>query len=107
MRRYLLTALALVFSFGLAVAAEVVFLGYDKDAKELKVKDGDKEITYKITDDTVFKQGDKDYPAEKALSRLDRMNEKGKGKAKMDVTGKGGKATEVKFPAFKRKKDKE
>jgi hypothetical protein len=107
MRKFVLAAVALMFTFGIALAAEVTFLSYDKDTKELKVKDGDKEKTYKITDKTTFKTGDKDYEAEKGIDRLTKMNEneKTKGKAKIDVTGEGGKATEVKFP-MRKKKDK-
>ena len=48
MRKFLLAALALFVSVGLTLAAQVTFLGYDKDKKELKVKDGDKEKTLKV-----------------------------------------------------------
>ena len=107
MRKFVLTAVAVMFSFGLALAAEVRFLSYDKDTKVLKVKDGDKETSYKITDDTAFKVGEKDLSSEKGIGRLTKMEEggKAKGKAKLDVTGTGGKATEIKFPMGK-KKDK-
>jgi hypothetical protein len=105
MRKFVLAAVALVFTFGFALAADVIFLGYDKDTKELKVKDGDETKTFKITDKTTFKVGEKDYAAEKAIDRLTKMNEneKTKGKAKLDVTGAGGKATEIKLRMGKKK----
>ena len=54
MRKFLLAALALFVSVGLTLAANVTFLGYDKEKKELKVKDGDAEKTYKVSDATKF-----------------------------------------------------
>ena len=78
MRKLLLSIAALFFMAGLVVAAEVTLVKYDKDKKEVTVKDGDKEKTYKITDATKFtfttKDGDKDgkfEQVEKMLSLLD------------------------------------
>ena len=51
MRKLLLSLAALFFMAGLVVAAEVTLVKYDKDKKEVTVKDDkDKEHTYKITD---------------------------------------------------------
>jgi len=85
---------------GLVLAASMTVSSFD--GKELKVKDGDKETTYKVTDSTKFKSGDKDVPLEAATKMLS----KGAGKMKVDITDDGkGNATEVKLPMFK-KKDK-
>ncbi len=108
MRKFVLAGVAMVMSVGLALAADVVFVSYDKEKKELKVKDKEgKETTYKVTDKVTFKTGDKDTPAEKGVARLEKMdmNEKQKGKAKMKITTDGSDLKEVQFPEGK-KKDK-
>src|SRR5947208_14579955 len=99
--RKLLTALTcLLFMAGLVVAAEVTLVKYDKDKKEVTVKDDkDKEHTYKITDKTKFtfttKDGDsKEVPAEQVEKML--TNEKfetavSSGKVKWDITTDGNK----------------
>lgn len=76
MRKLLLTVATLALTVGFSIAAEVSFVKYDADKKELTVKEGDKEATYKVTDETKVKRGDKDakldnvlkYFAEKAKS---------------------------------------
>ena len=105
MRKFLLAALALCFSFGLALAGSVTFLGYDKEKKELKVKDGDAEKTYKVTDDTKFKRGDTDMANDKGVAALEKMDgsDKAKGKSKMEITTDGDKLKEVKMTARKGK----
>src|SRR4051812_29084774 len=64
MRKLALAIATMLFMAGLVVAAEVTIIKYDKDKKEVTVKDGEKEKTYKITDKTKFsvttKDGDKD-----------------------------------------------
>ena len=104
MRKFLLAALALFLSVGLTLAAQVTFLGYDKDKKELKVKDGNKEKTLKVDSDTKFKRGDMDVPNDKGLTALEKMdsNEKQKGKAKLDITTDGDKVTEIKMQGRKK-----
>jgi len=54
MRKLLLALFVMFFMAGLVIAAEVTSAGYDKDKKEWKVKEGDAEKTYKITDKTKF-----------------------------------------------------
>lgn len=107
MRKFMLAALAMFVSASLIIAGEVTFLGYDKEKKELKVKDGDKEKVLKVSDDTKFKRGDKDVDTEKGLKTLEKMNEneKAKGKMKFDVTVDGDKVKELKMAEGK-KKDK-
>jgi hypothetical protein len=107
MRKLVLAIAALFFMAGLVVAAEVTLVKYDKDKKEITVKDGDKEKTYKVTDKTKFSSTDKDGNAkeatyEQAEKRL--SNEKGFGKMKLDITTDGNKLTEVKYRGGKGKK---
>jgi hypothetical protein len=108
MRKLLLSLGALLFMAGLVVAAEVTLVKYDKDKKELTVKDdAGKESTYKVTDKTKFsgptKDGVKDLTYDQAEKRL--TSEKAVGKAKLDITTSGKDVTEVKFKGGK-KKDK-
>ena len=99
MRKIVLSALSLILTAGLVLAASVTLVSFD--GKELKVKDGDKETTYKVTDKTVFKAGDKDATLEQATKML--SNPKAAGKAKLDITTDGDKVTEVKLPMGKKK----
>jgi hypothetical protein len=103
MRKFVLAAIATVLTFGLTLAGEVLFVSFDPATKELKVKENKDapETTYKITDDTTFKAGDKEFPANKAIEKLAKMK-----KGKLEVVGTGGKATEIKFPAGKKKDNK-
>jgi len=109
MRKFALAAVSLILSVGVMLAADVVFMKYDKEKKELTVKDkDDKETTYKIDDKVKFKVGEKDLANDKAMTRLEKteMNsEKTKGKAKMKITVEDKELKEVVFPEQK-KKDK-
>lgn len=110
LRKFALATVALICSVGLTLAADVVFIKYDKEKKELTVKDkDDKETTYKIDDKVKFKVGEKDLTNEKALTRLEKAetnSEKTKGKSKMKITVEGSELKEVQFPEQKKKKDK-
>lgn len=103
MRKYVLAAVACLFTVGLALAGEVTFLSFDKEKNELKVKDGDDTKTYKVNDKTKFKSvtkdGDKDVPNEKGVEQLSKMNdnEKAKGKAKIEITTDKDNVTEIKM----------
>jgi hypothetical protein len=80
MRKMLVSVAALLFMMAsLVVAAEVTVVKYDKDKKEVTVKD------------------DKDKE----------KGGKGGGFNKLDITTDGDKITEVKMRAFGKKKDKE
>jgi hypothetical protein len=105
MRKFILAALALFLSVSLTIAAQVTFLGYDKEKKELKVKDGDKEKSLKVSGDTKFKVGDNDLANDKGVERLEKMdgNDKAKGKLKFEVTVDGDKVTEIKMMERKKK----
>ena len=55
MRKVLAAVFGLLVTAGLLMAGEVILVRYDKDKKEVTVKDDkDKEHTYKITDKTMF-----------------------------------------------------
>lgn len=107
MRKFALAVAALFACVSLTIAAEVVFLSYDKDTKELKVKEDGSEKTYKVTDKTTFKRGDKDVASDKGITALEKMNdnEKTKGKAKLDITVDGKEIKEIKMRGGK-KQDK-
>ena len=113
MRKFALAGLVMALSVGLSVAAQVTFLSYDKEKKELKVKDGDDEKTYTVTDKTVFKQTakggeEKEIDNEKGIKALERLEEKGeaKGKYKMDIEVDGKKVKEIKTKQRGKKQDK-
>ena len=99
MRKLLMAILCVVFMAGIVVAAEVTLVKFDKEKKEVTVKDEkDKEATYKITDktklSTAAKGGDKEAKyedIEKALS-----NEKAAGKMKLEITVEKDTLTELK-----------
>ncbi|HEY2785996.1 MAG TPA: hypothetical protein VGJ05_13580 [Fimbriiglobus sp.] len=103
MRKFVLSALALFLCVGLTLAAQVTFVKYDEDKKELTVKgDDDKktEKTYKISDETKFKNNKKDMTSEKGTARFKKM----KVDTKFEITTDGDKLTEVKFlPRMKKK----
>lgn len=107
MRKFVLAAAAMCAFVGFTIAAEVVFVNYDKDKSELTVREDGKETTYKVTSSTEFKVGEKSLANDKATARLEKMaqNEKVKGKAKFEITAEGSTLKEVKFKAPK-KKDK-
>jgi len=110
MRKLALAIATMLFMAGLVVAAEVTIIKYDKDKKEVTVKDGEKEKTYKITDKTKFsvttKDGDKDLEwanVEKGLT-----SEKFQpGKTKWDITTEGDTITSAKMKFGGKKKDKD
>ncbi len=76
MRKLFAALVAVCLSVGLALAAEVSFVKYDETKKELTVKDGDKEKTYKV--------------GEKV-----KVNPKLKEGAKLDITVEGDTVTKI------------
>lgn len=101
MRKFVLSAFALALTTALTLAGEVNFVAYDKDKKELKVKEGDKEKTYKIGDKVTVKNGDKDVKDKgKALERFEKM----KAGTKFELTASSDEVTEIKFTAPKKDK---
>ena len=98
MRKYLLSGLAFAFSVGLTLAGEVEFVKFNAETKELTVKESEKEATYKITDETSVKRGDKDVKLENVLKNF---AEKTKPGQKFEITTNAEKKTitEIKFKA--------
>lgn len=105
MRKLLLSLACLFFMAGLVVAAEVTLVKFDKEKKEVTVKEGDAEKTYKISDKTKFSSTDKDGNA-KEISYEDALkglsNPKAEGKMKFDITVKDGEITEAKMKGRKK-----
>ena len=60
MRNFLLATACLLFVTGLVAAAEVTLVKYDAEKKELTVKEGESEKSYKLTDKTKVMFEDKD-----------------------------------------------
>jgi hypothetical protein len=95
MRKLLLSLACLLSMAGVALAAEVTFLKYDAAKKELTVKDGDADKTYKVTDKTKVTVIDKDGNAKEAeLKVLEKARE---GKTKFELTADKDTATEIKM----------
>ena len=105
MRKLLLSVISVLVMAGLVVAAEVTLVKFDKETKEVTVKDGDAEKVYKITDKTKFSAVDKDGNS-KELTYDDAVkglgNPKAAGRLKFDVTVKDGSITEAKLKARKK-----
>ena len=103
MRKLLMAATMVLFMAGLVCAAEVLVVKADVEKKEVTVKDGDKETTYKYTDKikvTLLTGKDSD-PKEGKLEDFEKRikGKGGKGGNKIDVTIKDGEITEAKFRA--------
>src|SRR3954470_17168610 len=118
MRKLLLSVATMLFMAGLVVAAEVTLVKYDKDKKEITVKDDkDKEHTYKVTDKTKFtlttKDGDKEAKYEDVEPRLtaERKGKGGKGGGgkgggrKVDITTEGDAVTHLKVRSGRMKNE--
>jgi len=109
MRKLLVSLSCLAFMAGLVIAAEVTLVKYDKDKKQVTVKDdAGKEHTYKLSDKTTFtfvtKDGDKEAKWENVEKMLNNEKYVGSGKAKWDITTSGDKITAVKMKGFGKKK---
>jgi hypothetical protein len=98
MRKLLLAFACMLFMTGLVLAAEYSLVSYDKDKKELTVKDkDDKEATLKLSDKTKYIVVDKD--GNKTDGKLEDfeqrwMGDKAKGR-KLNLTVDGPNITEV------------
>jgi hypothetical protein len=102
MRKLLLSFGCMLFMTGLVLATEVTLLKYDGDKKEVTVKEGDAEKTYKLTDKTaVLFIIDKDGTTRKAtLDAAAKVlgNDNFKGK-QFDITASKDTITEMKLKA--------
>jgi hypothetical protein len=105
--RKLLCALTVIFAMaGLVIAAEVTVVKYDADKKELTVKDGDKEVPYKLSGKEKITSTDKDGNAtdvkfEDFEARLKKAGDK-IGKMKLDITVEKDSITEIKYKKGKK-----
>jgi hypothetical protein len=107
MRKLLLSLAAMLFMAGIVLAAEVTLVKFDEKTKEVTVKEGDAEKTYKLTDKTKFSMTDKDGKStdvkmEDAVKRM--SSDKAKG-MKFEIKSDKGEITEVMMKGGK-KKDK-
>jgi hypothetical protein len=105
MRKLLLSLTCLLFMTGFVIAVEVTLVKFDGDKKEVTVKEGDAEKTYKITDKTKVSFIDKDGNAkEGTLDAATKIlsNDKFKGK-KFEITTDKEDITEIKLKAKKGK----
>lgn len=107
MRKMLLALAIMFFMTGLVVAAEVVAISYDADKKEFKVKEGDAEKVYKVTDKTKFTTTDQKGENAKEVKIEDfakrAKGKDGKGGGKFEITTDKDEITEVKWKAGKGK----
>ena len=107
MRKFAMSLVMVLFMAGLVFAVEVTVLKYDSTKKEVTVMEGEKEKTYKLTDETKVvvtdKEGNtKDGKLESLTKRLENLD-KAKGKMKLDITTKGSEITEVKMRGGRKK----
>src|SRR5262245_38274781 len=102
MRKLLSAVFGLVVSAGLVVAAEVTLVKYDKDKKELTVKDkAGKESVYKVTDKTTVTTYNKDLNYEdKSFDRFEAKlaSPKAAGLLKFEITTEKYTVKNIKFP---------
>ena len=104
--RRLLAFICLLGMGGLLAAADVTLLKFDKETKEVTVKDGETQKVYKITDATKFFGVDPDGNS-KEMSYDDALkglgNAKSEGALKFGITVKNDEIVEAKMPARKLK----
>ena len=98
--------MCLLLAGGLVAAAEVTLVKFDKDSKELTVKEGESEKVYRVTDATKFFGVDPDGNA-KAMTYDDALkgltSPKSDGALKFQMTTKEDEVVEARFKAKKRK----
>lgn len=107
MRKLLPALCCLLVMAGVAFAGEVTLVKFDKESKELTVKEGLDEKSYKVTAKTKFSAVDKKSGEYVNLSYDDAVkglgNAKAEGKMKFDITVKDGEVVEAKLPGRKKK----
>ncbi|MBN9122136.1 MAG: hypothetical protein J0I06_23845 [Planctomycetes bacterium] len=106
MRKLLFALCGFVLMSGLAAAAEVTLVNFDKELKEVTVKEGDEQKVYRVTDATKFYGVDPEGKAREmtyddAVKGLG--SDKSKNRLKFNVTVKGEEIVEARFAAKKRK----
>lgn len=109
MRKMLMALVAMFAMAGLVIAVEVTVVAesYDKEKKTIKVKEGDKEKTYTVSDKAKFTTTDQKGENSKEAKLEDfekRVTGKGgKNGIKLDITTDGDKITEAKWKQGKGK----
>ncbi len=102
MRKLLLALSCVLVMSGLAAAVEVTLLKFDKDTKEVTVKERNAQTVYKITDATKFVAVDMAGKT-RAMTYDDAVKGLGSAKAegalKFNLTAKDGEIIEAKMPA--------
>ncbi len=107
MRKLLMALVAMFAMAGLVVAVEVTVVKFDKDKKEITVKEGDAEKTYKISDKAKFTTTD--IKGENSKESTYEAFEKratgkgGKGGVKLDIKTEKDTITEVTWKSFGKK----
>ncbi len=107
MRKLLLAVTMMLFVAGLVVAADVSVVSFDKEKKEVTVKEGDKETTYKISDKikVTMVSKDKDGNETKTEGKYEDLEKRlagrggkgGKGGTKLSITTDKDTITEVTY----------
>ena len=116
MRKFVMSLVMMLFMAGLVCAVEATLVKGDADKKEVTVKEGDKETTYKYTDKlkvtlVIDKDGNTkegtvaDFEKRFKAGKGGKGKGKGKGGAKLDITVDKETITEVKFRAGGKKKN--
>ena len=107
MRKLLMAALCVVFMAGIVVAAEVTLVKFDSKTKEVTVKEGEKEVTYKLTDKTKYSTTTKDGAKEGKYEDFEKRlsSDKAVGKMKIDITTDKDTITEFKVKGGKKDKN--
>lgn len=107
MRKFLMALVAMFAMAGLVVAVEVTVVKFDKEKKEITVKEGDAEKTYKISDKAKFTttdgKGENAKEADYAAFEKRATGKGGKGGVKLDITTEKDTITEAKWKAGKGK----
>jgi hypothetical protein len=105
MRKLLLSLAAFVLMTGIVIATEVTLVKYDGEKKEVTVKEGDVEKTYRLTEKTkvfVLKNGKaEDSTVDTAIKLL--SNGKAKGKLKFEINTDKDTIAELTLKPRKRK----
>jgi hypothetical protein len=105
MRKAFTSLVCCLLMTGVVVAAEVTLLNYEPDKKELTVKEGDVEKTYKLTEKTkvyVVRDGkSEDSTLDAAVKVLG--NPKAKGKLKFELKGDRETVAEIRLKPRKGK----
>jgi hypothetical protein len=105
MRKLLMSVAAFLLMTSLIVASEVTLVKYDGEKKQVTVKEGDVEKTYRLTEKTkvvVLKNGKaEDSTVDTAIKLL--SNGKAKGKLKFEITTDKDTIAELKLKPRKRK----